>query len=163
MNYYVEMLDYRRPEKKKGKYEKKREENKFYNLKLNKTLEKLLWDSKLGVRDYKNKTDYSLEDKAEARVLYVDPKFLQNEPGKRTLGLYEPNTHTIYIANNLSEREERFVYHHEQAHAKGIYNEEMADLYAADKVGYNLRQEHNGISYAGVEDYNSKNDYALAA
>jgi len=111
----------------------------------------LLWDSKVGVIDYKNYKGKreTLENKTDARVLYVDPKSLPVDPRTRTLGLYDPNNHTIYIANNLSPREENFVYHHEQAHAKGIYNEDMADQYAASIVGYNLREKHkSGYSLA---------------
>lgn len=70
-----------------------------------------------------------------AQIFYVSPSYLP----KNVLGMYVPSTHTIYIANNLSEREERFVYYHELAHAKGIRNENQADAYAASIIGYNLR------------------------
>lgn len=53
--------------------------------------------------------------------------------------MYDPSTHTIYIADNLPYNIERFVYHHEVGHALGIRNEQQADNYAASKVGYNIR------------------------
>lgn len=73
-----------------------------------------------------------------AAVYYVSPSQLPSGEGWRALGLYNPSTHTIYIANNLSSRDERFVYHHEVAHALGKYDEAEADAYATSKVGYSL-------------------------
>ncbi len=73
-----------------------------------------------------------------AAVHYVSSSQLPSGDGWRALGLYNPSTHTIYIANNLSPKDERFVYHHEVAHALGIYDESKADAYAASKVGYSL-------------------------
>ena len=73
-----------------------------------------------------------------AAVYYVSPSQLPSGDGWRALGLYNPSTHTIYIANNLSPKDERFVYHHEVAHALGVYDEAKADAYASSKVGYGL-------------------------
>lgn len=82
-----------------------------------------------------NTTDNS----SGAAVRYVSPSQLPSGPGWKALGMYDPSTHTIYIANNLSPEIERFVYHHEVAHAKGIRNEQQADSYASSIVGYNIR------------------------
>ena len=74
-----------------------------------------------------------------ASVRYVSPSQLPSGPGWKALGMYDPSTHTIYIANNLPPHIESFVYHHEVAHAKGIRNESQADAYASSRVGYNIR------------------------
>ncbi len=86
---------------------------------------------------YLNLRSYSShkEPQTGAKVFYVSPSYLP----KNVLGMYVPSNHAIYIANNLSEREKRFVYYHEIAHAKGIRNENQADAYATSIVGYNLR------------------------
>lgn len=73
-----------------------------------------------------------------ARIRYVSPSELPSSKTGRVLGMYDQNTHTIYIANNLSYAVERFVYHHEVAPALGILDERQADYYAIRKLGYML-------------------------
>ena len=77
-----------------------------------------------------------IDQKTGAQVFYVPPSTLP----ANVLGMYIPSMHTIYISNALSPHEEKFVYHHEIAHASGIKDESLADAYAASIVGYNLRQ-----------------------
>ncbi|VVB79006.1 Uncharacterised protein [uncultured archaeon] len=74
----------------------------------------------------------------DAKVHYVDSSSLPHGYGWKALGLYDPSTHTIYIADNLSPEVEKFVYWHEIAHSMGIYNEKRADDFAASKTGYRL-------------------------
>jgi len=74
-----------------------------------------------------------------ATVHYVSPSQLPSGYGWKALGMYDPSTHTIYIADNLPYNIERFVYHHEVSHALGTRNEQQADNYASSKVGYNIR------------------------
>ena len=81
----------------------------------------------------------NIDPKSGAHVFYVPPSTLPSGDGWKVLGMYDPHTHTIYIVNNLSLHEEKFVYHHEVAHALGVYDESQADDYAAKIVGYNLR------------------------
>lgn len=76
-----------------------------------------------------------IDPETGAQVFYVPSSYLPPD----VLGMYVPSAHTIYIANDLAEYERRFVYHHEIAHAKGIRDEGLADSYAAERVGYNLR------------------------
>lgn len=78
------------------------------------------------------------KEKPYANVLYVPPSELPSGDGWRALGMYDPVTNMIYIANNLSPAEERFVYHHEVAHSLGIRNEAEADDYAASQTGYRI-------------------------
>lgn len=80
-----------------------------------------------------------LDQSSGASVRYVSPSQLPSGYGWKALGMYDPSTHTIYIADNLPPDIERFVYHHEVAHAKGIRNESQADAYASSVVGYNIR------------------------
>jgi len=82
----------------------------------------------------------NVNSKSGVSIFYVPPYTLPHGEGWRALGMYDPSTHSIYIANDLTSYEERFVYHHEIAHALGIRDENLADQYAASKVGYNLRQ-----------------------
>ncbi|MDO8460752.1 MAG: hypothetical protein Q7S74_06600 [Nanoarchaeota archaeon] len=74
-----------------------------------------------------------------AQVIRISPSELPKVSRGLVLGMYDPRTHTIYIANNLSSYVEKFVYHHEVAHSLGINSERAADAYAAARVGYNLR------------------------
>src|SRR3989344_2551284 len=71
-----------------------------------------------------------------AAVRYVSPYELPSGDGWKALGMYDPSTHTIYIANNLSESERRFVYHHAVARALGIHSEFQADAYAESRTGH---------------------------
>ena len=81
------------------------------------------------------KRDLSKEYDSGATLRYVSPNSLP----AGVLGMYEPTTHTITIANNLSGREELFVRKHESGHALGIIDETQTDAYAAGQTGYNLR------------------------
>lgn len=85
----------------------------------------------------------NINQKSKARVIYVSPQELPSGVEWKTLGQYDPSTHTIYIANNLSPNAERFVYYHEEAHSLGIMSESEADDYAASKTGYNLRNSYD--------------------
>ena len=87
--------------------------------------------------------DNNLNPKSKARVIYVSPEELPSGIGWKVLGQYNPSTHTIYIANNLSPNVEKFVYYHEEAHSIGIYDERLADNYAASKVGYDLGRSYD--------------------
>ena len=84
----------------------------------------------------------NINQKSKARVIYVSPQELPSGIGWKVLGQYDPLTHTIYMANNLSPNDERFVYYHEEAHSLGIMSESQADDYAASKTGYNLRNSY---------------------
>ena len=79
------------------------------------------------------------DSKSGAKVVYVSPSELPSSFKGKVLGIYIPSQHTIYIANNLSEYQRNFVYHHEVAHALGIKDEVQADNYAASRVGYHIR------------------------
>ncbi len=81
----------------------------------------------------------TIDPSSGASIIYVSPSQLPSGQGWKVLSMYDPSTHTIYIANNLSPQTERFVYHHEVAHANGIRNESQADAYASSIVGYNIR------------------------
>ncbi len=83
--------------------------------------------------------------RSKAKVIYVSPQELPSGIEWKVLGQYDPNTHTIYIANNLDPAVEKFVYYHEEAHSVGIRSEKIADDYAASRVGYNLNR---GYDYA---------------
>ena len=85
-------------------------------------------------------SDNHKNQRSKANVIYVSPHELPSGIGWIALGMYNPNTHTIYIANNLSSDIKKFVYYHEEAHSLGIRSERSADDYAAAKVGYNLRR-----------------------
>lgn len=84
----------------------------------------------------------NINEKSKARVIYVSPQELPSGIGWKVLGQYDPSTHTIYLADNLSPNAERFVYYHEEAHSLGIMSESQADDYAASKTGYNLRNSY---------------------
>ncbi len=99
------------------------------------------------LRDYKKLIDFhssikkqytknTIDSATGVQIFYVPSSALP----KNVLGMYVPSTRTIYIANDLPNNVERFVYHHEIAHAKGIKDESLADNYAASIVGFNLRQ-----------------------
>ncbi len=115
----------------------------------NSSLEEIV-DKKDNKREdnFKNYNDYfyagentgHVNAESGAPVFYVDPSFMPQIPGGRVLGLYDPKIHAIYISNDLTESERRFVYLHEEAHAIGIYDEGEADNYAAARVGFNLRR-----------------------
>jgi hypothetical protein len=75
-----------------------------------------------------------IDPTSKAQVFYVPSSQLP----PNVLGRYHIPSHTIYIANNLSQRVKNFVYHHEVAHAIGIMNESQADAYAERIVGYNI-------------------------
>ena len=89
-----------------------------------------------------NRINKNINQKSKARVIYVSPQELPSGIGWKVLGQYDPLTHTIYMANNLSPNDERFVYYHEEAHSLGIMSESQADDYAASKTGYNLRNSY---------------------
>lgn len=61
------------------------------------------------------------------------------------LGMYDPISHTIYIANDIPEYQEKFVRKHESGHALGITDEMKTDHYALSQVGYNLRCPGNKL------------------
>ena len=84
--------------------------------------------------------------KSKAKVIYVSPQELPSGIGWKVLGQYNPLTHTISIANNLSPKDEEFVYYHEEAHSLGIISERQADDYAAAKVGYNLGRSYDMVA-----------------
>jgi len=129
-----------------------------------------LSDEILGVdikklEDHEFKPKYSLENivelskltkidhinsKTKARVVYVSPNELPSGNGWKALGQYNPNTHTIYIANNLDPQTTAFVYYHEEAHAYGIMSERLADSYATTRTGYNLREGFNYEAHYGM-------------
>lgn len=92
--------------------------------------------------EYSNFSSQNINEKSKAHVIYVSPNELPSGEGWKVLGQYDPNTHTIYVANNLSPDVERFVYYHEEAHSLGIMDERTADDYAAAKTGYNLRRSY---------------------
>ena len=84
-----------------------------------------------------------INSKSKAQVIYVSPDELPSGVGWKVLGQYDPRTHTIYIANNLSPDIEDFVYYHEEAHSLGIKSERLADDYAASKVGFSLGRSYD--------------------
>lgn len=85
----------------------------------------------------------NINQKSKAKVIYVSPQELPSGVRWKVLGQYDPSTHTIYLANNLSPNAERFVYYHEEAHSLGIISESQADDYAASRTGYNLRNSYS--------------------
>lgn len=70
-----------------------------------------------------------------ARIEYVSPSQLPPD----VLGMYDPISHTINIANNLPSRELQFVQAHESGHASGYQDELKTDGFASARVGYNIR------------------------
>lgn len=100
------------------------------------SLEKFVENTLIGY------TNSNVNKESKAHVIYVSPNELPSGDGWKVLGQYDPNTHTIYVANNLSPDVERFVYYHEEAHSLGIMDERTADDYAASKVGYHLRRSY---------------------
>ncbi len=95
------------------------------------------------IRSSKIYSHKNINQKSKARVIYVSPQELPSGVEWKVLGQYDPSTHTIYLANNLSPNAERFVYYHEEAHSLGIMSESEADDYAASKTGYNLRNSYD--------------------
>jgi hypothetical protein len=92
----------------------------------------------LKLRSLSDSTNSNIDPTSGARVVNVMPYELPSSPNSKVLGMYDPNTHTIYIANNLSQKDREFVYHHEVAHALGERDETRADNYAQSKTGYML-------------------------
>ena len=92
--------------------------------------------------EYSNFSSRNINKKSKAHVIYVSPDELPSGDGWKVLGQYDPNTHTIYVANNLSPDVEKFVYYHEEAHSLGVMDEKAADDYATAKTGYNLRRSY---------------------
>jgi len=82
------------------------------------------------------KPDYQKEQDTDAKIYYISPEKLPHSRNWRALGLYVPYMHTIFIADNLPPKIEKFVYYHEIAHSLGIMDEEEADRFAAKKCGY---------------------------
>src|SRR3989344_6337923 len=70
----------------------------------------------LKLKDFPSREDADIDSKSGARIKTVIPYELPSGPGYRVLGMYDPSTHTIYIANDLSQKDRDFVYHHEVAH-----------------------------------------------
>ena len=100
------------------------------------------YDSK--IIPYKKFKNYSnagghRDSKSGAYVFYVPSHALPSGNGWRALGMYDPKTHSIYVANDLSSRDKEFVYHHEVAHALGEMDEDRCDNYAAVQTGYRMR------------------------
>jgi len=58
-----------------------------------------------------------------AKISYVSP----NELPKDVLGMYDPQSHSIYIRNDLPEPTRNFVEKHESAHARGLRDEWKTD------------------------------------
>lgn len=79
--------------------------------------------------------DLDKDYQSGARLLKVSP----NQLPSGALGMYDPSTHTIYIANDLSSYEDLFVRSHESAHALGARDEFKTDAHASSNTGYNLR------------------------
>jgi hypothetical protein len=71
-----------------------------------------------------------------AKIEHVSPSQL---PGTAK-GQYNPLTHTMKIANNISGHNEDYVLSHESAHARGIHDEYLADVVASNKSGRNPRE-----------------------
>ncbi|MBS3093157.1 hypothetical protein J4456_01090 [Candidatus Pacearchaeota archaeon] len=92
-----------------------------------------------------SKTNHT-NSKSGANVVYVSPNQLSSSSEGRVLGQYHPLTHTIYIANNLSQELEKFVYFHEEAHSVGIKSERLADKYAAEKTGYMIHRNYDALA-----------------
>lgn len=86
-----------------------------------------------------SQTPTNKDPKSGAKVEYLPSFMLPHGNGWRALGMYDPQTHTIYVANDLAEHEKDFVYYHEVAHALGIHDEMQADNYATRQVGYSIR------------------------
>ena len=80
-------------------------------------------------------TNHHINQKSGAHVFYVPSSYLP----PNVLGMYVPSTHTIYVANDLSEKDKEFVYFHEEYHSIHGAGEEEADNYAFQRTGYNLR------------------------
>ena len=80
-------------------------------------------------------TNHHINQKSGAHVFYVPSSYLP----QNVLGMYVPDLHTIYIANDLSEKEKEFVYFHEEYHSIHGAGEQEADNYAFQRTGYNLR------------------------
>jgi len=76
------------------------------------------------------------DPKSKAFVFYVLPSYPPSGNGWRTLGMYDPLIHAIYISNDLSPKETEFVYPHEVSHALGVTDESIADSYAISRTGY---------------------------
>jgi hypothetical protein len=81
------------------------------------------------------KQDLNKDYKSGAQKEYVSPSQLP----EGVLGMYDPTTHTIQIANNLSSYQTQFVEAHESGHALGYGDEMATDGFAGAQVGYNLR------------------------
>lgn len=98
-----------------------------------------------GIETAVKKAEKELESKNKdttAKIYHVPSSSLPHGKNSRVLGLYDPNDHSIYIANDLPPHVEKFVYYHEVAHSLGIIDEREADKYATKKCGYylNLRE-----------------------
>ena len=53
------------------------------------------------------------------------------------LGFYDPVTHSIYVASDISEKDKIYVKKHESGHALGYRDEAQTDAYAFSQTGYN--------------------------
>lgn len=82
------------------------------------------------------------ESETDAAVFYVPADYLPHGRFWRSLGIYVPDNHAIYIANDLHPKLKKFVYYHEVAHSLGIMDEKEADMFATKKCGFyiNLRR-----------------------
>jgi hypothetical protein len=85
--------------------------------------------------------DLDRDYESGAKIVHVSPNSLP----ANVLGQYDPGSHTIYIANGLSSKEETYVKAHESGHASRRYNalgdeeEVKADGYAGSKTGFTIR------------------------
>lgn len=77
--------------------------------------------------------DLNIDYPSGARVTEVPSSQLP----EGVLGIYDPSSHTIRVASNISEYEKQFVKKHESAHALGLRDEAKTDAYAASQAGYN--------------------------
>ena len=76
--------------------------------------------------------------KKDVEILYVSSQSLPFGFGWRVLGMYDPRTHTVYIADNLPSYVQNWVFHHEIGHSKGLGSERQANEYAFMQTGYYL-------------------------
>ena len=105
-------------------------------------------------QDYKPsfETKEELSDflKRTERVIEVD--YLHESFMGRVLGMFDPNSDTIYVLRNIPAHVKRFVLAHERAHRRRraigeSQNEYLVDLEAAAEVGFDPLQRFNFTGY----------------